>query len=117
MPTYEYKCDECDHAFEKFQRMTDEPVKICPQCNRESVRRIISGGSGLLFKGSGFYTTDYRSSDYTEARKKEAGAGGDQKSDTKSGGESKSTGDGSASSNAKPSSGTGKSGADAKTGS
>lgn len=58
MPTYEYKCDSCGHIFEKFQSMTDEPVKVCPKCGCE-VRRVIHGGTGLIFKGSGWYVTDY----------------------------------------------------------
>ncbi|MDR1100090.1 MAG: zinc ribbon domain-containing protein [Treponema sp.] len=57
MPTYEYECKSCGHTFEAFQSMRDEPIKICPQCGRE-VRRLINGGSGIIFKGSGFYVTD-----------------------------------------------------------
>ncbi len=59
MPTYEYECSHCGHAFEIFQKITDKPLEICPKCNRE-VKRLISGGSGIIFKGSGFYATDYR---------------------------------------------------------
>ena len=59
MPTYEYKCRECQHEFEEFQSISAEPVKICPQCEGQ-VERIISGGAGLIFKGSGFYITDYK---------------------------------------------------------
>ena len=58
MPTYEYECERCGHRFERFQSITDEPVKRCPQC-RGKVRRLLSGGAGFLFKGSGFYITDY----------------------------------------------------------
>jgi putative FmdB family regulatory protein len=61
MPTYEYLCEECEHMFEKFQSMSDDPVDTCPKCNG-SVRRLISGGAGLVFKGSGFYITDNRGS-------------------------------------------------------
>jgi putative FmdB family regulatory protein len=57
MPTYEYECKSCGHTFDVFQSMSDEPVKDCPQCGRE-VRRRINGGSGIIFKGSGFYVTD-----------------------------------------------------------
>lgn len=57
MPTYEYECRACNHAFELFQAMSDEPVKVCPQCGG-SVRRMIGGGTGIIFKGSGFYVTD-----------------------------------------------------------
>jgi len=58
MPTYNYKCNDCEHQFLEFQKMSDDPVKDCPQCEGE-VRRIISGGSGMIFKGTGFYLTDY----------------------------------------------------------
>ncbi|MDR1419709.1 MAG: zinc ribbon domain-containing protein [Treponema sp.] len=57
MPTYEYECKDCGHTFEAFQSMSDEPIKICPQCGRE-LRRLIHGGTGVIFKGSGFYVTD-----------------------------------------------------------
>ena len=59
MPTYSYVCDACGHQFEQFQAVTDEPVKQCPGCGRKRVRRLISAGAGLIFKGSGFYLTDY----------------------------------------------------------
>jgi putative FmdB family regulatory protein len=57
MPTYEYECKSCGYTFDAFQRMSDEPLKICPQCGRD-VRRLINGGTGVIFKGSGFYVTD-----------------------------------------------------------
>jgi putative FmdB family regulatory protein len=57
MPTYEYECKTCGHVFEAFQSMKDEALKICPECGKE-IRRIINGGSGIIFKGSGFYVTD-----------------------------------------------------------
>jgi putative FmdB family regulatory protein len=60
MPTYEYECAACGHAFERFQSMRDEPVQTCPECGG-AVRRLISTGGGLVFKGPGFYATDYRS--------------------------------------------------------
>jgi len=59
MPTYDYRCTVCGNQFEHFQSMFDEPLKICPKCN-SAVKRVISGGSGLIFKGSGFYITDYK---------------------------------------------------------
>jgi len=68
MPTYDYECDKCGHKFEKFQKMTDEPLKSCPKC-KGKVHRLIGGGSGILFKGTGFYETDY----------KKKGSGGDNK--------------------------------------
>ena len=58
MPTYEYKCQDCGHTFDKFQSMKDEPLAECPECNGK-VRRLISGGAGVIFKGSGFYANDY----------------------------------------------------------
>ncbi len=60
MPTYEYQCESCDHKFEKFQAITADPIKECPECGKEEVRKLISGGMGIIFKGSGFYTTDYK---------------------------------------------------------
>jgi putative FmdB family regulatory protein len=81
MPTYEYKCEKCNRTFEIFQSMKDEPLVVCPQklCREEvwghgKVKRLIGTGAGLIFKGSGFYTTDYRSSNYIESAKKEGGA-------------------------------------------
>ncbi len=59
MPTYDYKCEECSHTLEAFQSMKDEPLKLCPKCNKEALKRLIGGGSGIIFRGSGFYTTDY----------------------------------------------------------
>ncbi|MDR2193420.1 MAG: zinc ribbon domain-containing protein [Treponema sp.] len=57
MPTYEYECKDCGHSFEAFQSMSDEPLTTCPRCGKE-IRRIITGGGGVIFKGSGFYMTD-----------------------------------------------------------
>jgi len=59
MPTYEYSCNKCGHLFEHFQKMTDEPLKVCPECSGNLIR-LIGGGAGLIFKGSGFYITDYK---------------------------------------------------------
>src|SRR5512136_2562094 len=79
MPTYHYVCAKCDHEFDQFQSITDAPLKTCPKekCGQKKwgkgrVKRVLSGGAGLLFKGSGFYTTDYRSEGYKTAAKKEA---------------------------------------------
>jgi len=85
MPTYEYECTKCGYVFEKFQSMTDEPVKRCPKC-RCKVKKLIGAGAGIIFKGSGFYQTDYRSSSYKEAEKREKSASGSGSSDKKSGG-------------------------------
>ena len=89
MPTYEYKCDACGHAFERFQSITADPIKRCPECGKAKVRRLISTGAGLIFKGSGFYITDYRDKSYTEKAKAETGGGSSEsktegKSETKS---------------------------------
>ena len=75
MPTYDYICNKCGHTFELFQSMTETPRKTCPVCKRV-VRRLVSGGSGLIFKGSGFYLTDYKNDkkppkDKKETKKKE----------------------------------------------
>jgi len=69
MPTYDYKCDACEHTFEEFQSMKDEPLKKCPQCKKKKLRRLIGTGAAILFKGSGFYQTDYRSEAYKSAAK------------------------------------------------
>ena len=60
MPTYEYKCMGCGHEFEAFQSISEDPIKICPSCGEAKVKRLISAGAGLIFKGSGFYITDYK---------------------------------------------------------
>lgn len=80
MPTYEYECTRCGYVFERFQSMTDAPRKRCPKC-RAAVRKLIGAGAGLIFKGSGFYQTDYRSDSYREAAKKETSS--EPKTDTK----------------------------------
>jgi putative FmdB family regulatory protein len=81
MPTYEYVCEKCGHQFEVFHSMVDKPLEICPRTacakrkwGRGRVKKVIGAGAGLLFKGSGFYITDYRSDKYREAAKKESGS-------------------------------------------
>jgi putative FmdB family regulatory protein len=69
MPTYDYKCKACDHRFEKFQQMSARPVRKCPGCGKLSAKRLIGTGAGVIFKGSGFYQTDYRNKSYNEAKK------------------------------------------------
>ena len=73
MPTYEYECQKCHHRFELFQSIRDRPKRTCPKC-RGRVRRLLGTGAGLIFKGSGFYITDYRKAGYREAAKKESAA-------------------------------------------
>jgi putative FmdB family regulatory protein len=77
MPTYEYECKSCGHSFEAFQNMSDAPLKECPQCGKE-VRRLINGGTGVIFKGSGFYVTDKKASKDKAVKKSD-----DKKSDDK----------------------------------
>jgi len=64
MPTYEYRCNACDNKWEEFQSIKAEPTKKCPKCKKARAERIISAGGGIIFKGSGFYQTDYRSDSY-----------------------------------------------------
>jgi putative FmdB family regulatory protein len=68
MPTYEYICRACGHEFERFQPITSDPVRVCPECRRAKVHRKIGIGAGVLFKGGGFYETDYRSESYEKAK-------------------------------------------------
>jgi putative FmdB family regulatory protein len=88
MPTYEYHCAKCDHNFDAFQSMRDEPFRVCPKelCRlpkwgRGKVKRLLGTGAGIIFRGPGFYVTDYRSKDYKEAAKKEAPATSAEKSE------------------------------------
>lgn len=60
MPTYDYTCDACGHGWEEFQSMSAKPLQVCPECGKKKARRLIGAGAGLIFKGSGFYVTDYR---------------------------------------------------------
>ena len=69
MPTYDYQCRACGHKFEKFQSITAAPVRKCPVCGRNRVKRLFGTGGALIFKGSGFYATDYRSDGYKAAAK------------------------------------------------
>jgi putative FmdB family regulatory protein len=79
MPTYDYICDACEHAWELFQKITDDPIKKCPQCGKKKAVRQFGTGAAIMFKGSGFYETDYRS----DAYKKSAEADKPKKSDSK----------------------------------
>lgn len=101
MPTYDYKCLECDIQFERFQGITAPVLEECPECGGK-VKRLIGAGAGLIFKGSGFYTTDYRSEGYKESAKKDKSPSSDKsktdkketkKTDTSSEAKSKATDD------------------------
>lgn len=95
MPTYDYQCESCGHRFEEFQYFSEEPLKVCPKCQTEALRRLFGTGAAVLFKGSGFYETDYRSDSYKAAAKAE--------SDSSKGTSSSSDGtNGAASSNSSP---------------
>ena len=92
MPTYDYVCRACDHAFELFQSMKDSPKKKCPACGKLKLERLIGTGAGVIFKGGGFYETDYRSESYKkgaeadkkakEPKKDDSNKSSDSKSDT-----------------------------------
>ncbi len=71
MPTYDYECSDCGHRWELFQSITAKPKRKCPECGRGTARRLIGRGGGIIFKGSGFYQTDYRSESYRKAAKAE----------------------------------------------
>lgn len=92
MPTYEYRCTGCGNAFDKFQRMSDEPVADCPACGAKAERRI-SGGAGLVFKGSGFYITDYaRGDSYKKAAQADSGSSSSSSGGSEGGASSSSSG-------------------------
>jgi len=98
MPTYDYECQKCGHRFEQFQSITADPLKRCPRPKcRGKVKRLLGTGAGIIFKGSGFYLTDYRSKSYVEGSKKEksesSSSDGAKKSDAKTGSDSKPSGD------------------------
>jgi putative FmdB family regulatory protein len=97
MPNYDYECDGCGHQWEMFQRMVEDPIKKCPQCNKKKARRLFGTGAAIMFKGSGFYETDYRSDSYKKAAKADK-----DKSSGDSGSSSKKDAKSSSSSEAKP---------------
>ena len=85
MPTYDYECKSCSHAWEVFQSIKAKPVKKCPECGKRTAKRMIGPGAGILFKGSGFYITDYRSDSYKKAAAADSKASSSSKSsDSKS---------------------------------
>lgn len=74
MPTYDYECDACGHTYELFQSIKASPVRKCPRCGKSKARRLIGTGAGVIFKGSGFYQTDYRSESYKKAAASDSGS-------------------------------------------
>jgi len=85
MPTYDYVCDACDHRFELFQSISAPPEKKCPECGRRKLRRLIGPGAAILFKGSGFYKTDYRPESYKKAAAAEKTSSSSSSSKSESG--------------------------------
>lgn len=83
MPTYEYVCKSCQHEFEAFQSMSSDSLKKCPECSKNTLKRKIGIGAGIIFKGSGFYETDYRSESYNAAAKKDKESPKTSSSETK----------------------------------
>jgi putative FmdB family regulatory protein len=105
MPTYDYKCDACGNTWEQFQSMSAAPTKRCPKCGKNKARRLIGTGAGLIFKGSGFYITDYRDAGYQEKAKAETAGGGDASApsgEAKAGGDAKAPSKGDAKAESKP---------------
>jgi len=83
MPTYDYVCDACEHKFELFQSMKDDPKTKCPECGKKKLRRLIGPGAAIMFKGSGFYITDYRSEGYKKAAANDKSSHSESKTESK----------------------------------
>ena len=83
MPTYDYQCDACGHTFEQFQSITSSPLKKCPDCGKLKLKRLLGTGAALIFKGAGFYETDYRSENYKKAAQGDKPAGETKTTDSK----------------------------------
>ncbi len=83
MPTYEYSCENCGERLEKFQSIKARPIRKCPKCGKQTLKRLIGSGAGIIFKGSGFYQTDYRSESYKTAAKNEKSTPAPAKTETK----------------------------------
>jgi len=101
MPTYDYECDACGHEFELFQAMSDAVKRKCPECGKQKLRRLFGTGGAIMFKGSGFYQTDYRSESYKQGAEKEKKAAESKKESSDKSSKGGSTEGGSAKPNSK----------------
>jgi putative FmdB family regulatory protein len=93
MPTYEYRCKSCGYEFEEFQTMSADPLIMCPKCAKPALKRLMSSGAGLIFKGSGFYTTDYKKSNTSSSSSTNSESKSDSKSESKPDSQKESTTD------------------------
>ena len=84
MPTYDYRCKSCGHEFEEFQTMSSDPLTMCPKCAKPTLKRLMSSGGGLIFKGSGFYLTDYKKSNTSSSSSAQSESKPDSKAESKS---------------------------------
>lgn len=84
MPTYDYRCEGCGHEMALFQGITEDPIKTCPECEEDKLRRLIGSGAGIIFKGSGFYETDYKRSRSSSSQKSSESESESKPADTKS---------------------------------
>lgn len=107
MPTYEYRCTACDHQWEEFESITAKPMEKCPTCKKKKAERLISAGGGIIFKGTGFYQTDYRSESYKKGAKADTKSS-ESKTETKSESKSDSSSSSSGSQSGSSSSGSSK---------
>lgn len=101
MPTYDYECDACGHKFELFQSITADPEKTCPECKKKKLRRLIGPGAAIVFKGSGFYQTDYRSDSYKKRAEADKPASSDKSGSGEKGAKSEKSAGGEKSSGSK----------------
>jgi putative FmdB family regulatory protein len=102
MPTYEYECTACGHKFEEWQSITADPITKCPECKKKKVKRLLGTGGAIIFKGSGYYQTDYRSESYKKAEKADSASSSSDSKSNESKSSSSADGAGSASSSPAP---------------
>ena len=87
MPTYDYECSACQHTWEEFQSIKAAPIQKCPACGKKKAKRLIGTGAGVIFKGSGFYITDYRSDSYKQSASQDSGSKSESKAESSSSGD------------------------------